>query len=97
MQWIAPSEKDIVTNALENRNYLWIQLFDYSLANPSTGSGRGGRAGFVMANSASDARSSEQEIRQQLIGVRAVNVMINRRPQDKSSLGALRRSLTNQK
>jgi hypothetical protein len=29
-----------------------------------TSSGRGGRAGFVMANSASDARSSEQDIRQ---------------------------------
>ena len=35
-----------------------------------------GRAGFVMANSASDARSSEQEIRQKLIEARAVDVMV---------------------
>ena len=41
----------------DNANYLWIQLF-YSALNAK------GRAGFVMANSASDARSSEQEIRQ---------------------------------
>ena len=37
----------------DNANYLWIQLF-YSSLNAK------GRAGFVMANSASDARSSEQ-------------------------------------
>ncbi|HEY4248610.1 MAG TPA: class I SAM-dependent DNA methyltransferase [Lacunisphaera sp.] len=60
----------------DNANYLWIQLFYSSLAIPSTGSGRGGRAGFVMANSASDARSSEQEIRQKLIESRAVDVMV---------------------
>ena len=41
----------------DNANYLWIQLF-YSALNEK------GRAGFVMANSASDARSSEQELRQ---------------------------------
>ncbi|WP_415901082.1 N-6 DNA methylase [Neptuniibacter sp. QD48_11] len=35
-----------------------------------------GRAGFVMANSASDARASEQEIRQKLIESKAVDVMI---------------------
>jgi len=35
-----------------------------------------GRAGFVMANSASDARSSEQELRQKLIEARAVDVMV---------------------
>jgi len=60
----------------DNANYLWIQLFYSALANPSTGSGRGGRAGFVMANSASDARSSEQELRQKLIEARAVDVMV---------------------
>ena len=32
-----------------------------------------GRAGFVMANSASDARASEQELRRQLIEARAVD------------------------
>ena len=53
----------------DNANYLWIQLF-YSTLNEN------GRAGFVMANSASDARSSEQEIRKQLIEARAVDVMV---------------------
>jgi type I restriction enzyme M protein len=53
----------------DNANYLWIQLF-YSSLNA------GGRAGFVMANSASDARSSEQALRQQLMEARAVDVMV---------------------
>ena len=53
----------------DNANYLWIQLF-YSSLNDR------GRAGFVMANSASDARSSEQELRQKLIEARAVDVMV---------------------
>jgi len=53
----------------DNANMLWIQLF-YSSLNVQ------GRAGFVMANSASDARSSEQEIRKQLIEARAVDVMV---------------------
>jgi len=53
----------------DNANYLWIQLF-HSALNAK------GRAGFVMANSASDARSSEQELRRQLIESRAVDVMV---------------------
>ena len=53
----------------DNANYLWIQLF-YSALNGQ------GRAGFVMANSAADARASEQELRQQLIAARAVDVMV---------------------
>jgi type I restriction enzyme M protein len=53
----------------DNANYLWIQLF-YSSLNAK------GRAGFVMANSASDARSSEQELRQKLIEAQAVDVMV---------------------
>jgi type I restriction enzyme M protein len=53
----------------DNANYLWIQLF-YSALNDK------GRAGFVMANSASDARASEQEIRKQLIESHAVDVMV---------------------
>ena len=40
----------------DNGNYIWIQLF-------ATALGDHGRAGFVMANSASDARHSEGEIR----------------------------------
>jgi type I restriction enzyme M protein len=53
----------------DNANYLWIQLF-YSALNAK------GRAGFVMASSAPDARSSEQELRQKLIASRSVDVMI---------------------
>ena len=53
----------------DNANYLWIQLF-YSSLNAT------GRAGFVMANSASDARSSEQDIRQKLIESGAVDVIV---------------------
>jgi type I restriction enzyme M protein len=54
----------------DNANYLWIQLF-HSALNAK------GRAGFVMANSASDARSSEQELRQKLIEVRSVDAMVS--------------------
>jgi type I restriction enzyme M protein len=54
---------------VDNANYLWIQIF-YSALNEQ------GRAGFVMANSASDARQSELEIRKKLIQSKAVNVMI---------------------
>ncbi len=53
----------------DNANYLWIQLF-YSSLNAH------GRAGFVMANSASDARQSEQDIRRELIEAGVVDVMI---------------------
>ncbi len=49
-----------------NANYLWINLFATSLREPGNGS-PGGRAALVMANSASDARHSEAEIRQSLI------------------------------
>ena len=53
----------------DNGNYLWIQLF-YSSLNEK------GRAGFVMANSASDARQSELELRKHLIRAGAVDVMV---------------------
>jgi type I restriction enzyme M protein len=53
----------------DNGNYLWIQLFATALADT-------GRAGFVMANSASDARHSEAEIRRTLIEDRMVDVMV---------------------
>ena len=53
----------------DNANYLWIQLFHSALNEK-------GRAGFVMANSASDARSSEQELRRQLIESQSVDVMV---------------------
>jgi type I restriction enzyme M protein len=53
----------------DNANYLWIQLFYSALNNK-------GRAGFVMANSASDARASEQELRKQLIEASAVDFIV---------------------
>jgi type I restriction enzyme M protein len=52
-----------------NANYLWIQIFASSLNEK-------GRAGFVMANSASDARGTEMEIRKKLIEGDLVDVMI---------------------
>ena len=54
----------------DNANYLWIQTF-YSALNDT------GRAGFVMANSASDARGSELESRRKLIEDRSVDVIIS--------------------
>lgn len=55
--------------SVDNGNYLWIQLF-YSALNDK------GRAGFVMANSASDARASELELRKKLIEQKVVDVII---------------------
>jgi type I restriction enzyme M protein len=55
---------------VDNGNYLWIQLFASSLNEK-------GRAGFVMANSASDARNSELEIRRKLVESRIVDVMVS--------------------
>jgi len=50
-------------------NYLWIQIFYHAL-------NKNGRAGFVMANSAADARGTEQTIRQKLIEERVIDVMV---------------------
>jgi type I restriction enzyme M protein len=52
-----------------NANYLWVSLFATSL-------NENGRAGFVMANSASDARGNEAEMRQNLINEGIVDVMV---------------------
>ena len=54
----------------DNANYLWIEIF-YSALSAQ------GRAGFVMANSAADARGTELEIRKKLIESGAVDVMIS--------------------
>ena len=54
----------------DNGNYLWIQHFHSAL-------NKKGRAGFVMANSAADARASEQEIREKLIRSGDVDVMVS--------------------
>jgi type I restriction enzyme M protein len=51
-------EKDVET--VPNANYLWINLFATSLKST-------GRAALVMANSASDARHSEADIRKKLV------------------------------
>jgi len=53
----------------DNGNYLWIQQFHSALND-------GGRAGFVMANSAGDAGHSEREIRRRLIQSGSVDVMV---------------------
>ena len=54
----------------DNANYLWIQAFYHALNEK-------GRAGFVMANSAADARGAELEIRKKLIQSGAVDVMVS--------------------
>lgn len=54
----------------DNANYLWIQYF-YAALNAS------GRAGFVMANSAGDARGTELEIRKKLIQSGGVDVILS--------------------
>ena len=54
----------------DNGNYMWIQYF-YSFLNER------GRAGFVMASSATDAGNTEKLIRQQLIETNAVDVIVS--------------------
>ncbi len=53
----------------DNANYLWIQYF-YNYLKPT------GRAGFVMASSASDAGHSEKDIREKLVKTGSVDVMM---------------------
>jgi type I restriction enzyme M protein len=53
----------------DNANYLWIQDF-YSALNDK------GRAGFVIANSATDAGQSELEIRKEMIKTGHVDVVV---------------------
>ena len=55
--------------SVDNGNYLWIQIFSSALNDT-------GRAGFVMANSASDAPYSELAIRRKLVEDRQVDVMV---------------------
>ncbi len=57
------------TETISNANSLWLQYF-YSYLNAT------GRAGFVMASSASDAGNKDREIRQQLIETGHVDVMV---------------------
>lgn len=53
-----------------NGNYLWISYF-YSYLNEH------GRAGFVMASSATDSQGKDKEIRQKLVETGDVDVMIS--------------------
>lgn len=59
--------------SVNNANYLWIGLFNAALNDH-------GRAGFVMANSASDAGGSEREMRRKLIESAAVDVIVSTSP-----------------
>jgi type I restriction enzyme M protein len=54
----------------DNANYLWIQLFFSALSET-------GRAGFVMANSAGDARGSELDIRRDLLKSGVVDAVVS--------------------
>ena len=57
------------TGAISNANSLWIQYF-YAYLNDT------GRAGFVMASSASDAGNKDRDIREQLVNTGHVDVMM---------------------
>lgn len=58
------------TNTVSNANYLWIQYF-YGYLQPT------GRAGFVMAQSATDAGHWEKKIRQQLVDTGDVDIIVS--------------------
>lgn len=55
---------------ISNANYLWIQYF-YSYLNET------GRAGFVMASSATDSQSKDKQIREQLVKTGHVDCIIS--------------------
>lgn len=62
-------KKKADANTVPNANYLWINLFATSLKDT-------GRAALVMANSASDARHSEADIRKKLITGGVIDCML---------------------
>ena len=57
-------------NEVGNANYLWISYF-YAYLNET------GRAGFVMASSATDSQGKDKDIREKLINTGHVDVMIS--------------------
>jgi type I restriction enzyme M protein len=61
--------EDVGIPKADNGNYLWIQYF-YHYLNPQ------GRAGFVMASSATDAGNTEKAIRTKLIETGAVDCIV---------------------
>ncbi|MDM8548730.1 class I SAM-dependent DNA methyltransferase [Desulfobacterales bacterium HSG2] len=58
------------SKAVSNANYLWIQYF-YSYLNEK------GRAGFVMASSASDAGHADKRIREKLVKTGHIDVIVS--------------------
>lgn len=65
-----PKGKGKKDDKITDANYLWISLFATSLNDK-------GRAGFVMPNSASDARNAEYEIRKKLVDSSIVDCMVS--------------------
>jgi type I restriction enzyme M protein len=66
---VSNSKSGKKSDVFSNANYLWISLFATALNDE-------GRAGFVMANSASDARGGEADMRRRLVESGVVDVMI---------------------
>lgn len=64
------SENKAENETISNANSLWIEYF-YSYLN------KNGRAGFVMASSASDAGNKDKDIRQKLVETGHVDVMMS--------------------
>lgn len=64
-----PKNKGKKDDKITDANYLWISLFATSLNET-------GKAGFVMPNSASDARNSEYEIRKKIVDSGIVDAMV---------------------
>ncbi|MDE7274793.1 MAG: type I restriction-modification system subunit M [Lachnospiraceae bacterium] len=62
--------KENKNKEIGNANYLWISYF-YAYLNET------GRAGFVMASSATDSQGSDKDIREKLIQTGHVDVMIS--------------------
>lgn len=58
------------TKEIGNANYLWISYFHAYLNDT-------GRAGFVMASSATDSTNKDREIREQLVRTGDVDVMVS--------------------
>jgi len=65
-----PKNKGKKDDKIADANYLWISLFATSLNEK-------GRAGFVMPNSASDARGAQQEIRKKIVDSGIVDCMVS--------------------
>src|SRR5690554_6079857 len=65
-----PKNKGKKDDKISDANYLWVSLFATSL-------NKTGRAGFVMPNSASDARGSEYDIRKNIVDSGIVDCMVS--------------------